>query len=34
MRQIDTGKPPMTWRQYQELLAAGKIKPIQPPQHV
>jgi dihydropyrimidine dehydrogenase (NAD+) subunit PreA len=34
MKEIDTGKPSMTWRQYQELLAAGLIEPIQPPQHV
>ena len=33
MKEVDTGKPPMSWRQYQELLAAGRIEPIQPPQH-
>ena len=34
MQPVDTGKQPMTWREYQELLAAGKIDKIQPPQHV
>jgi len=34
MKEIDTGKPPMSWKQYQELLAAGKVEKIQPPQHV
>ncbi|MBI3758191.1 MAG: NAD-dependent dihydropyrimidine dehydrogenase subunit PreA, partial [Deltaproteobacteria bacterium] len=34
MKEVDTGKPPMSWRQYQELLAAGKIQPIEPPKHV
>ncbi|MCB9850382.1 MAG: NAD-dependent dihydropyrimidine dehydrogenase subunit PreA [Phycisphaerales bacterium] len=34
MKTIDTGKSPMSWRQYQELLAAGKIDKIQPPEHV
>ena len=34
MRQIDTGKPKMSWRDYQKLLAEGKIEKIQPPQHV
>lgn len=33
MREVPTGKPAMSWREYQELLAAGKIEPIQPPQH-
>jgi dihydropyrimidine dehydrogenase (NAD+) subunit PreA len=34
MKQIDTGQPPMSWKQYQELLAAGKMDKIQPPEHV
>ena len=34
MKQVDTGKPPMNWRQYQSLLAAGDIDPIKPPAHV
>jgi dihydropyrimidine dehydrogenase (NAD+) subunit PreA len=34
MKEIDTGKPPMSWNEYQQLLAAGKIAKIQPPQHV
>lgn len=34
MKEVDTGKPPMSWRQYQALLAEGKIDPIRPPEHV
>jgi hypothetical protein len=34
MKEVETGKPSMTWRQYQELLAEGRIEPIKPPQHV
>ncbi|TWT43896.1 NAD-dependent dihydropyrimidine dehydrogenase subunit PreA [Phycisphaerae bacterium RAS1] len=34
MKRMDTGRPPMSWRQYQRLLAEGKIAPIQPPEHV
>ena len=34
MKEIDTGKPPMTWNDYQKLLAAGKIEKILPPEHV
>ncbi len=34
MKEVDTGKPPMSWREYQELLAAGKIAKIEPPKHV
>jgi len=34
MKRIDTGKPQMTWRQYQSLLAAGQVDPIKPPAHV
>ncbi len=34
MQQRDQDKPPMTWRQYQDLLARGKIDPIKPPEHV
>jgi dihydropyrimidine dehydrogenase (NAD+) subunit PreA len=34
MKEVHTGKPPMSWRQYQELLAAGKTEPIRPPEHV
>lgn len=34
MKEIDTGRPEMSWRQYQALLAAGKMKPIEPPKHV
>jgi dihydropyrimidine dehydrogenase (NAD+) subunit PreA len=34
MKEVNTGKPPMSWRQYQEFLAAGQIAPIRPPEHV
>jgi dihydropyrimidine dehydrogenase (NAD+) subunit PreA len=34
MKQVDTGKAPMNWKQYQAGLAAGEIEPIRPPQHV
>jgi hypothetical protein len=34
MVERETGKPPMSWKEYQELLAAGKVQPIQPPMHV
>jgi dihydropyrimidine dehydrogenase (NAD+) subunit PreA len=34
MKEIDTGKPSMTWNQYQKLLADGKIEKIRPPEHV
>jgi len=34
MKPVDTGRPSMTWRQYQNLLAQGKIEPIKPPKHV
>jgi len=30
MDEVPTGKPPMTWNQYQALLAAGKVEKIQP----
>ncbi|MFO0840581.1 MAG: NAD-dependent dihydropyrimidine dehydrogenase subunit PreA [Phycisphaerae bacterium] len=33
MKEIDTGRPEMSWREYQTLLAAGKIQPIEPPKH-
>ncbi len=34
MKEIDTGKPPMSWNEYQKLLAEGKVEKIQPPVHV
>jgi dihydropyrimidine dehydrogenase (NAD+) subunit PreA len=34
MKEVDTGKPPMSWDEYQKLLAAGKVEKIQPPRHV
>jgi dihydropyrimidine dehydrogenase (NAD+) subunit PreA len=34
MRTVDTGRAPMSWNEYQKLLAAGKVDKIEPPQHV
>jgi dihydropyrimidine dehydrogenase (NAD+) subunit PreA len=34
MKEVDTGKPPMSWNEYQKLLAEGKVEKIQPPAHV
>src|SRR5262245_13677357 len=34
MKEVDTGKPPMSWNQYQALLAEGKVEKIRPPEHV
>ncbi len=34
MKPIDTGQEAMNWKQYQQLLAQGKMQPIQPPAHV
>jgi dihydropyrimidine dehydrogenase (NAD+) subunit PreA len=33
MKEVDTGKPPMTWNQYQARLAEGTVEKIQPPEH-
>jgi dihydropyrimidine dehydrogenase (NAD+) subunit PreA len=33
MREIDTGRPPMSWNEYQTLLASGKTEKIRPPEH-
>lgn len=34
MKEIATGKPPMSWNEYQAMLSAGKIEKIRPPEHV
>jgi len=34
MKEIDTGKPEMSWNTYQQWLAEGKVAPILPPEHV
>jgi dihydropyrimidine dehydrogenase (NAD+) subunit PreA len=34
MKEIDTGRPPMSWNEYQRLLAEGKVEKIRPPEHV
>jgi dihydropyrimidine dehydrogenase (NAD+) subunit PreA len=34
MIEVETGKPPMSWNDYQELLAQGKVDKIEPPEHV
>ncbi len=33
MEEIDTGKQPMSWNEYQQLLARAQIDKIQPPEH-
>jgi dihydropyrimidine dehydrogenase (NAD+) subunit PreA len=33
MREVATGKPPMSWNEYQARLAAGTIQAIRPPEH-
>jgi dihydropyrimidine dehydrogenase (NAD+) subunit PreA len=34
MKEVDTGRPPMSWDEYQLLLAEGKMDKILPPEHV
>src|SRR5207244_11128442 len=34
MKEVDTGKPPLSWNEYQTLLADGKTEKIRPPEHV
>ncbi len=34
MKQVDSGLPSMTWKEYQKKLAAGKMDAIGPPEHV
>jgi dihydropyrimidine dehydrogenase (NAD+) subunit PreA len=34
MHEVDTGRPAMSWNQYQAKLAAGEVEPIRPPDHV
>jgi dihydropyrimidine dehydrogenase (NAD+) subunit PreA len=34
MKEVDTGKPVMSWNEYQTMLEAGKIEKIGPPEHV
>lgn len=34
MKEVDTGRPSMTWNEYQAMLGQGKIDKIQPPEHV
>src|SRR5262245_29108063 len=34
MKEVATGKPPMSWNEYQALLAKGQVGKIQPPEHV
>jgi dihydropyrimidine dehydrogenase (NAD+) subunit PreA len=33
MQEVDTGRPAMSWNEYQTLLAAGTIDKIEPPAH-
>jgi dihydropyrimidine dehydrogenase (NAD+) subunit PreA len=34
MQEIDTGLPPMSWNQYQAMLARGEVAAIPPPDHI
>jgi dihydropyrimidine dehydrogenase (NAD+) subunit PreA len=34
MKEVDTGKAPMSWNQYQDKLARGEVRKIEPPAHV
>jgi dihydropyrimidine dehydrogenase (NAD+) subunit PreA len=34
MKEVDSGKLPLSWNEYQALLAEGKVEKIQPPEHV
>jgi dihydropyrimidine dehydrogenase (NAD+) subunit PreA len=34
MKEMDSGKPEMSWNKYQKLLAEGRVEPILPPEHV
>lgn len=34
MDAVDTGRPPLSWNQYQAQRAAGEVEPIAPPPHV
>jgi hypothetical protein len=34
MKEVDTGRPPMSWNEYQKGLAAGTVEKIRPPEHV
>jgi dihydropyrimidine dehydrogenase (NAD+) subunit PreA len=34
MKEVETGQAPMTWNEYQALLAAGQAEKIRPPEHV
>ncbi len=34
MQEVDSGRPPMSWNEYQAKLARGEVDPIRPPEHV
>ena len=34
MKPVDSGLPSITWKEYQQKLAAGKMDAIGPPKHV
>jgi len=34
MKEVDTGKSPLSWNEYQALLAQGKMEKIRPPEHI
>jgi dihydropyrimidine dehydrogenase (NAD+) subunit PreA len=33
MKEVDSGRPPMSWNDYQARLAAGTVAKIEPPEH-
>jgi hypothetical protein len=34
MHEVEMGRPPMSWDEYQAKLATGNVERIQPPEHV
>jgi dihydropyrimidine dehydrogenase (NAD+) subunit PreA len=34
MHEVEAGRAPLNWNEYQALLAQGKVEKIEPPQHV
>jgi NAD-dependent dihydropyrimidine dehydrogenase PreA subunit len=34
MKEVETGKPRLSWNEYQALLSEGRMEKIPPPEHV
>ncbi len=34
MQEVDTGRSPMSWNEYQAKLSRGEVNAIEPPAHV